>query len=209
MSTPKQIRANSDRLRRDLETIEAELTEARNTFSALMDGANFDPKQAEALAARVMVLETRHTATAAALAKNEKSGEHIEALMRSKEYKGGVKRMAELERFFLEEADDVHAEMILIRERLVKARDAHAEYCDLVGRYCLDLDAIAQTEKIRNRDYIYLAGIAQWLERQRKGEEFTKALEAMPTPAKANGKKPQPKREQVFSPPALSLEDVK
>src|SRR3989304_5543946 len=118
MSTPQQIKANSDRLRLDLRTIEGELTQARNTFTALMDKSNFEPAQAQALAARVTVLEPRRTAVQSALENNEKSGEHIEALMKSKEYKDGVKNMAELERFFLEEADDVHAELILIRERL-------------------------------------------------------------------------------------------
>lgn len=203
MTTPKQIKANSDRLRVDLAAIEGELTQARNSLQALTGKADGEPKQAETLAARIMILDARRGAVQAALEKNEKAGEHIEALKGSKEYKDAVKKMAELERYFLEQADDVHAELILIRERLAKAGDAHAEYSDLVKRYCLDLDTIARSSKIQNKDYMYLMEIGQMLNVQFKTEEFIKALGTR-VPVAEQPKKPQPKKPEYFIPEKLT-----
>lgn len=161
-----QLRERKERLQVEYTQVDNELQQARADLQA---AAIQDIHRADAIAARVMVLETRK----ASLEKNiqEVEGKYKTAndFMKSKEYKDGLKSIEKMEEFFSNEAAAMRDELNKLSRRLQDTLGRRAVLQDLVNRYCADMETVSRNNKARGGDSVaYLNAVFEAIHSQEK-----------------------------------------
>jgi hypothetical protein len=156
MATIQEVKNKVSRLEMELSTIEAQVIEGRAQLATL---ASQDPEKAGKIASELMVLEARAQGIKTAIEMADAEGERLEAFVKSKEYKDGLKRIAELELYFAKEADDTYNAVYVLLEHIRQVEEKQKQYTDLIDRVCVDLDPSAKMRKARNRDWLYMLDV--------------------------------------------------
>lgn len=185
-----RVEETRKRLEKELADVDRELAELNDALSSQAGDIRGNPKEAERLAARIVALDARRKTIEAAAKRNDTEAARIESLLKSKGYAAGKKELVELEKFFQTEADEVHAELLLLRERLQSALDKRGEYRSLLKYYGLDLSEAERMGKEGSKDIGYLAETNMLLSQQAWREERLKGLQAMAAEIVESNKRP-------------------
>lgn len=118
---------NIQQLTNELEQVNAEIAEDRNTLTA-QAGQQGGQALAEKAATRLMVAEARKTAIEAAIQQAQKQEAQWVAFVKSDEYKQTQERIKEAESFFESESAEIEAEFFAIQKRIEAAREMHRGY---------------------------------------------------------------------------------
>lgn len=175
MKTLPELKAQEILLRRDLQTIETELTEARTLLQRAISDTKLEAGAAGAMAGRVTILEARKAALLSALEQKADEIKHADDILNSREHKAEQKKITELESFFASEARAIHADQAKLHARILAAFEQYSELHRLIEKS----PSIAQSEKFsreRNADYLYLCDVFQPLEAQAKREAMREHL---------------------------------
>ncbi len=175
-------------LARELATIQAALIAAR---AALDEAAGNNAANAAERASAVIVLEARERSTQKAIETNDKSREQIAETLKSKEYKEGKKKIAELRARLSQEADEVFQEFVILRERVTADMERYDELKTLVNRYGLDLSDRDVTQITYGRDFQYLQRIDILLTEQKKIDDIAEANRTQRARMDAEAKQPK------------------
>lgn len=179
MTVLSKINDQNNRLHSELAKVEAELADARAALESLSAKPGNDAKAAE-VAARILVLEAQAAAKHKAIAANDAKAAEVEALTNSREYKDGQKKIAELEKFFQKQADDVSADLRLLGDRVQAALAKLASLQELAKQYRPDLESHERAAiASNNRDVLYLLKVASLLAIESRDRQHVEALNRM------------------------------
>lgn len=173
------------KIQNEKQRIEAELAAAEKEYNELNDklisqagDIRSKPKEVEQIAAHIVAIEGRIKAIKAALTHNDQKTGLLQARTKTKEYKDGQKRRAELEKSYQGKSGDIRRRLEAIREEVIEVLGTHAEYNKLINAD-LETSEDVKMSLRSNPDVQYLLETVAILNRQAWVENHVKSLQAM------------------------------